>query len=70
VYQVMPLMGEKMGVVVQTICAVVIGFTMGLMFTWRVAIAMTLVHLIIIVCFNIRGVLKIMPTKNIKIHDD
>ncbi|XP_068501198.1 ABC transporter B family member 15-like [Phaseolus vulgaris] len=67
---VMPLMGEKMGVVVQTICAVVIGFTMGLMFTWRVAIAMTLLHLIIIVCFNKRGFLKIMPSKNIKNHDD
>ncbi|KAK7365107.1 hypothetical protein VNO80_13921 [Phaseolus coccineus] len=67
---VMPLMGEKMGVVVQTICAVIIGFTVGLMFAWRVAIAMTVVQLIIIVCFNIRGVLKIMPSKNIKIHDD
>lgn len=63
-------MGEKMGVVVQTIGAVVIGFSVGLMFSWRVAIAMIVLQLVIIVCFYIRGVLKIMPSNTIKVHDD
>ncbi|BAU01123.1 hypothetical protein VIGAN_11028400 [Vigna angularis var. angularis] len=62
---VKPLMGQKMGLGFQTICAVGIGLSVGLMFSWKVAIAVIVVQLVIIVCFYTRGVFKIM-----KVHDN
>ncbi|XP_022641728.1 ABC transporter B family member 18-like [Vigna radiata var. radiata] len=62
---VKPMMGEKMSLGFQTICAVGIGLSVGLMFSWKAAIAMIVVQLVIIVCFYKRGVFKIM-----KVHDD
>lgn len=63
--QVKPMMGEKMSLGFQTICAVGIGLSVGLMFSWKAAIAMIVVQLVIIVCFYKRGVFKIM-----KVNDD
>ncbi|WVZ14022.1 hypothetical protein V8G54_011588 [Vigna mungo] len=62
---VKPMMGEKMSLGFQTICAVGIGLSVGLMFSWKAAIAMIVVQLVIIVCFYKGGVFKIM-----KVHDD
>lgn len=64
--QVKPFNGEKMSLVVQTICAMGIGFSVGLMFSWKAAIAVIVVQLVIIVCFYKRDVLKNM----MKVHDD
>ncbi|XP_027925477.1 ABC transporter B family member 18-like [Vigna unguiculata] len=63
---VKPFNGEKMSLVVQTICAMGIGFSVGLMFSWKAAIAVIVVQLVIIVCFYKRDVLKNM----MKVHDD
>jgi len=60
-----------MALVVQTISAVVIAFTMGLVIAWRLAIVMIAVQPIIIVCFYTRRVLlKSMSSKAIKAQDE
>ncbi|KAK7271721.1 hypothetical protein RJT34_27853 [Clitoria ternatea] len=64
------LVGDRMALVVQTISAVVIAFTMGLIIAWRLAIVMIAVQPIIIACFYTRRVLlKSMSNKAIKAQD-
>ncbi|KAF5740332.1 ABC transporter B family member 15-like [Tripterygium wilfordii] len=65
------LVGDRMALVVQTISAVTIAFTMGLVIAWRLAIVMIAVQPIIIVCFYVRRVLlKSMSQKAIKAQDE
>ncbi|XP_020240290.1 ABC transporter B family member 15 [Cajanus cajan] len=65
------LVGDRMALVVQTISAVVIAFTMGLIIAWRLAIVMIAVQPIIIACFYTRRVLlKSMSSKAIKAQDE
>ncbi|KAG2383942.1 hypothetical protein LR48_Vigan393s000100 [Vigna angularis] len=65
------LVGDRMALVVQTISAVVIAFTMGLVIAWRLAIVMIAVQPIIIACFYTRRVLlKSMSSKAIKAQDE
>ncbi|KAL2335593.1 hypothetical protein Fmac_016806 [Flemingia macrophylla] len=65
------LVGDRMALVVQTISAVVIAFTMGLFIAWRLAIVMIAVQPIIIACFYTRRVLlKSMSSKAIKAQDE
>jgi len=69
--QVRSLVGDRMALVVQTISAVVIAFTMGLVIAWRLAIVMIAVQPIIIACFYTRRVLlKSMSSKAIKAQDE
>ncbi|XP_020100137.1 putative multidrug resistance protein [Ananas comosus] len=61
------LVGDRMALVIQTISAVTIAFTMGLIIAWRLAVVMIAVQPIIIVCFYFRRVLlKSMSKKAIK----
>ncbi|XP_004489352.1 ABC transporter B family member 15-like [Cicer arietinum] len=65
------LVGDRLALVVQTISAVVIAFTMGLVIAWRLAIVMIAVQPIIICCFYTRRVLlKEMSSKSIKAQDE
>ncbi|CAJ1946870.1 unnamed protein product [Sphenostylis stenocarpa] len=65
------LVGDRMALVVQTISAVTIAFTMGLIIAWRLAIVMIAVQPIIIACFYTRRVLlKSMSSKAIKAQDE
>ncbi|KAK7381342.1 hypothetical protein VNO78_33967 [Psophocarpus tetragonolobus] len=65
------LVGDRMALVVQTISAVVIAFTMGLIIAWRLAIVMIAVQPIIIACFYTRRVLlKSMSSKAIEAQDE
>ncbi|XP_058778732.1 ABC transporter B family member 15-like [Vicia villosa] len=65
------LVGDRLALVVQTISAVVIAFTMGLVIAWRLAIVMIAVQPIIICCFYTRRVLlKSMSSKAIKAQDE
>ncbi|KAK7365105.1 hypothetical protein VNO80_13919 [Phaseolus coccineus] len=65
------LVGDRLALVVQTISAVVIAFTMGLVIAWRLAIVMIAVQPIIIACFYTRRVLlKSMSSKAIKAQDE
>lgn len=65
------MVGDRTALVVQTISAVVIAFTMGLVIAWRLAIVMIAVQPIIIACFYTRRVLlKNMSSKAIKAQDD
>ncbi|MCI06166.1 ABC transporter B family member, partial [Trifolium medium] len=69
--QVRSLVGDRLALVVQTISAVVIAFTMGLIIAWRLAIVMIAVQPIIICCFYTRRVLlKNMSKKAIKAQDE
>ncbi|MBA0848009.1 hypothetical protein Goshw_026786 [Gossypium schwendimanii] len=65
------LVGDRMALVVQTISAVTIAFTMGLVIAWRLALVMIAVQPIIIVCFYARRVLlKSMSQKAIKAQEE
>ncbi|XP_074284679.1 ABC transporter B family member 15-like [Silene latifolia] len=65
------LVGDRMALLVQTISAVVIAFTMGLIIAWRLAVVMIAVQPIIIVSFYTRRVLlKNMSKKAIKAQDE
>ncbi|CAJ2665566.1 unnamed protein product [Trifolium pratense] len=65
------LVGDRLALVVQTISAVVIAFTMGLIIAWRLAIVMIAVQPIIICCFYTRRVLlKNMSKQAIKAQDE
>ncbi|AES74614.2 ABC transporter B family protein [Medicago truncatula] len=64
------LVGDRLALVVQTISAVVIAFTMGLIIAWKLAIVMIAVQPLIIYCFYTRRVLlKNMSSKAIKAQD-
>ncbi|KAL4366872.1 hypothetical protein GQ457_05G018120 [Hibiscus cannabinus] len=61
------LVGDRMALIVQTMSAVTIACTMGLVIAWRLALVMIAVQPIIIVCFYTRRVLlKSMSQKAIK----
>ncbi|XP_010552465.1 PREDICTED: ABC transporter B family member 15-like [Tarenaya hassleriana] len=65
------LVGDRMALLVQTISAVTIACTMGLVIAWRLAIVMIAVQPLIIVCFYTRRVmLKSMSRKAIKAQDE
>ncbi|GMI68438.1 multi-drug resistance 13, ATP-binding cassette B15 [Hibiscus trionum] len=65
------LVGDRMALIVQTISAVTIACTMGLVIAWRLALVMIAVQPIIIVCFYARRVLlKSMSQKAIKAQDE
>ncbi|XP_065877798.1 ABC transporter B family member 15-like [Euphorbia lathyris] len=61
------LVGDRIALVVQTVSAVTIACTMGLVIAWRLAIVMIAVQPLIIVCFYARRVLlKSMSQQAIK----
>ncbi|ONK70235.1 uncharacterized protein A4U43_C05F31650 [Asparagus officinalis] len=61
------LVGDRMALVIQTISAVTIACTMGLVIAWRLAVVMVAVQPLIIICFYARKVLlKSMSMKGIK----
>ncbi|XWS32817.1 hypothetical protein CRYUN_Cryun22dG0022200 [Craigia yunnanensis] len=65
------LVGDRLALIVQTISAVTIACTMGLVIAWRLAVVMIAVQPIIIVCFYTRRVLlKSMSQKAIKAQDE
>ncbi|KAF3594022.1 hypothetical protein DY000_02025729 [Brassica cretica] len=65
------LVGDRMALLVQTISAVTIACTMGLVIAWRLALVMIAVQPLIIVCFYTRRVLlKNMSKKAIKAQDE
>ncbi|XVF14182.1 hypothetical protein REPUB_Repub09cG0035100 [Reevesia pubescens] len=65
------LVGDRMALIVQTISAVTIACTMGLVIAWRLALVMIAVQPIIIICFYTRRVLlKSMSQKAIKAQDE
>ncbi|KAJ9152517.1 hypothetical protein P3X46_026077 [Hevea brasiliensis] len=65
------LVGDRMALVVQTVSAVTIACTMGLVIAWRLAVVMIAVQPLIIVCFYTRRVLlKSMSQKAIKAQDE
>ncbi|XP_013616436.1 PREDICTED: ABC transporter B family member 15-like [Brassica oleracea var. oleracea] len=65
------LVGDRMALLIQTISAVTIACTMGLVIAWRLALVMIAVQPVIIVCFYTRLVLlKNMSKKAIKAQDE
>ncbi|KAJ0098640.1 hypothetical protein Patl1_22043 [Pistacia atlantica] len=65
------LVGDHMSVIVQTVSAVAIAFTMGLVIAWRLAFVVIAVHPLIIVCFYSRKVLpKNMSKKAMKAQEE
>ncbi|CAN1272478.1 ABC transporter B family member 15 [Linum perenne] len=65
------VVGDRMALIVQTISAVTIACTMGLVIAWRLAIVMIAVQPLIIVCFYTRRVLlKNMSQRAIKLQDE
>eukprot|EP01018_Ginkgo_biloba_P022723 Gb_08706 [translate_table: standard] len=64
------LVGDRVSLIVQTLSAVIIAFTMGLIIAWRLAILMIAVQPLIITCFYIRKVLlQTMSAKALKAQD-
>ncbi|WVZ77543.1 hypothetical protein U9M48_025401 [Paspalum notatum var. saurae] len=65
------LVGDRMALVIQTVSAVVIACTMGLVIAWRLALVMIAVQPLIIVCFYARRVLlKSMSKKSIQAQSE
>ncbi|KAL9659657.1 hypothetical protein QQ045_024465 [Rhodiola kirilowii] len=65
------LVGDRTALVIQTVSAVTVACTMGLVIAWRLAIVMIAVQPLIIVCFYCRRVLlKSMSHKAIKAQDE
>ncbi|OAY77496.1 putative multidrug resistance protein [Ananas comosus] len=61
------LVGDRMALIIQTVSAVTIACTMGLVIAWRLALVMIAVQPLIIVCFYARRVLlKSMSKKAVK----
>ncbi|XP_038890487.1 LOW QUALITY PROTEIN: ABC transporter B family member 15-like [Benincasa hispida] len=64
------LVGDRMALIVQTISAVTIAFTMGLVISWKLALVMIAVQPLVICCFYTRRVLlKKMSNKAIKAQE-
>eukprot|EP01018_Ginkgo_biloba_P022724 Gb_08707 [translate_table: standard] len=64
------LVGDRVSLIVQTLSAVTIAFTMGLIIAWRLAIVMIAVQPLIITCFYLKKVLlKTMSAKALKAQD-
>jgi ATP-binding cassette subfamily B (MDR/TAP) protein 1 len=69
--QVRSLVGDRMALVIQTVSAVLIACTMGLVIAWRLALVMIAVQPLIIVCFYARRVLlKSMSKKSIQAQSE
>eukprot|EP01018_Ginkgo_biloba_P008961 Gb_02469 [translate_table: standard] len=66
-HNVRSLVGDRVSLIVQTLSAVTIAFTMGLIIAWRLAIVMIAVQPLVIICFYLRNVLlKTMSAKALK----
>ena len=64
-------MGDRMALVIQTVSAVLIACTMGLVIAWRLALVMIAVQPLIIVCFYAhRVLLKSMSQKSIQAQSE
>ncbi|KGN52419.1 ABC transporter B family member 15 [Cucumis sativus] len=64
------LVGDRLALIVQTISAVTIAFTMGLVISWKLALVMIAVQPLVICCFYTRRVLlKKMSNKAIKAQE-
>lgn len=71
IFQVRSLVGDRIALLVQTLSAVLIACTMGLVIAWRLALVMIAVQPIVIVCFYTRRVLlKSLSRKAIKAQDE
>lgn len=69
--QVRSLVGDRMALVVQTLSAVIIACTMGLVIAWKLALLMIAVQPLVIVCFYLKRILlKNMSAKAIKSQDE
>ncbi|XP_047314702.1 ABC transporter B family member 15-like [Impatiens glandulifera] len=65
------LVGDRMALLIQTLSAVTVACTMGLVIAWRLAIVMIAVQPVIICCFYFKRVLlKNMSKKAIKAQDE
>ncbi|XP_058753862.1 ABC transporter B family member 15-like [Vicia villosa] len=65
------LVGDRLSLMIQTISAVAVTFTMGLIITWRLSIVMLAVQPISIICFYVRcALLNNMSSKAIKAQDE
>ncbi|KAJ4747979.1 ABC transporter family protein [Rhynchospora pubera] len=65
------LVGDRMALVIQTISAVTIACTMGLIIAWKLALLMIVIQPLIILCFFARRVLlKRMSAKAIKAQSE
>ncbi|XP_050223554.1 ABC transporter B family member 15-like [Mercurialis annua] len=65
------LVGDRIALVIQTVSAVTIACTMGLVIAWRLAVVMIAVQPLIIICFYCRRVLiKSMSQQAIKAQDE
>ncbi|XP_062223848.1 putative multidrug resistance protein [Phragmites australis] len=65
------LVGDRMALVIQTVSAVLIACTMGLVIAWRLALVMIAVQPLIIICFYARRVLlKSMSKKSIQAQSE
>ncbi|KAK6913177.1 ABC transporter type 1, transmembrane domain [Dillenia turbinata] len=65
------LVGDRIALLIQTVSAVTIACTMGLIISWRLAVVMIAVQPLIIVCFYTRKVLlKSMSKQAIKAQDE
>jgi ATP-binding cassette subfamily B (MDR/TAP) protein 1 len=65
------LVGDRMALMIQTVSAVLIACTMGLVIAWRLALVMIAVQPLIIVCFYARRVLlKSMSKKSIQAQSE
>uniref|UniRef100_A0ACD5V8E6 Uncharacterized protein n=1 Tax=Avena sativa TaxID=4498 RepID=A0ACD5V8E6_AVESA len=65
------LVGDRMALVIQTVSAVIIACTMGLVIAWRLALVMIAVQPLIIICYYARHVLlKSMSKKSIEAQSE
>ncbi|XP_024928239.2 ABC transporter B family member 15 isoform X1 [Ziziphus jujuba] len=65
------LVGDRMALIIQTISAVIIACTLGLVVAWRLALVMMAVQPLIILCFYTRRVLlRSMSSKAIKSQEE
>ncbi|MED6173735.1 ABC transporter B member 15 [Stylosanthes scabra] len=65
------LVGDRIGLVVQTVSAVVTAFTLGLVIAWRLAIVMICVQPLMVACFYTKRVLiKTMSKKVAKAQEE
>ncbi|KAG5535024.1 hypothetical protein RHGRI_022959 [Rhododendron griersonianum] len=65
------LVGDRMALIIQTLSAVTIACTMGLVIAWRLASVMIAVQPLVILCFYFRRVfLKNMSNKAMKAQDE
>jgi len=64
------LVGDRMALLIQTVSAVTIACTMGLVIAWRLALVMIAVQPLVVICFYLKRVLlKNMSEKAMKAQD-